>query len=254
MKQHIKQYPAKRGFACGGAVKKRGMVDGGVAGRNYPVSLSDSIPAASASGMAALASVANSPAQTAAPPGAPLASVRQFGDFSSQQAQQAGADIPAAAPGSSLGPADQFSWRVMPKTDATQQPAAPQSAQQTMAISAPAATPLLTMAEKDRAAGHNPNGPYRYDQMGNKQWIGETKQTQVANANKFAELVGQPAKTVPFTDPLGETIASSARRARRPVFADGGAVKETAEQMLAKISSKYGLGDTGNGTSPLDHG
>jgi hypothetical protein len=226
------------------------MVDGGVAGRDYPVSLANSIPAAPPSGMAALSGVANSPVQMEAPAGTPLAGVRQFGDARSPQAPQIGAEIPAAAPGSSLGPADQFSWRVMPTTDATQQAASLQSAPRTMAASSPAQTPLLTMAEKDRAAGHNPNGPYRYDQMGNKQWIGETRQTQVANANQFAESIGQPAKTVSFTDPLtGESLASS-RRTRRPAFADGGAVKETPEQMLARMSSKYGLGGSGQQQAP----
>lgn len=256
MKKHSKHYQTRPDFACGGAVKKRGMEAGGVAGRDYPVSLSDSVPASPPQGMAAVANVANSlsPQQAAATPGAPLANVRQFGDFGFGQTQPAGmaygTPIPAATPGSSLGPADQFSWRVEPKQPvATQQAtAAPSPAPQ--ATTTPAATPLLTMAEKDRAAGHNPNGPYRYDQQGNKQWIGETKQTQAANVNQFAESMWQPTKPVTFADPLGETMASSARRARRASsgFADGGVVpKETPEQMMARMNAKYGLGDTGKG-------
>lgn len=255
MKKHSKHYQTRPGFACGGAVKRRGMEDGGVAGRDYPVSLSDSIPASPPQGMAAVANVANSlsPQQAAATPGSPLANVRQFGDFGFGHTQPAGmaygTPIPAATPGSSLGTADQFSWRVEPKQPvATQQAtAAPSPAPQ--ATTTPAATPLLTMAEKDRASGHNPNGPYRYDPQGNKQWIGETKQTQAANVNQFAESMAQPTKPVTFADPLGETMVSSARRARRASsgFADGGMVhggkRCMAEGGMVRFAGKGGPRD-----------
>lgn len=216
-----------RDYAAGGMVKK-GMAAGGVAGIDTPLSLQDESGIRAALPTTGVGAIQNGgiavPLQAGALP-------QSLGMIGAPKYESAGDYVPQWSDGSrrdNLTPEQAQQLK-------SEKAMADARAAPVQAIAA--AAPLQTMAEKQIAAGFNPNAAYRPGGIGDPH---ASTGLAATVAQRLSATEAQPQAVPPV--PVNPFDTRSRRQLpRTPGLANGGVV-DPVEELLKRTSKNYGLG------------
>ena len=227
-----------RDYAGGGMVKKC-MAGGGVAGIDTPLSLQDEAGVRAALPTIGIGAIQNGGVATPLPAGGIGQSLGLIG---APKYESAGDYVPLWSDGSRRDNLTPEQAQQLKAEKAMSDARAAQMPQQ--AISAPA--PLQTMAEKQIAAGINPNAAYRPGGPGDPHASTGMAATLAQRATVSA--IDQP-QAVPQTPANPFDTRSRRQMTRTPGMANGGVV-DPVEELLKRTSKNYGLGQPTTSPAP----
>ena len=219
-----------REYACGGMVKKC-MAGGGVAGIDTPLSLQDEAGIRAALPTTGIGAIQNGGVATPLPAGG---IVQSLGLIGTPKYESAGDYVPLWSDGSRRDGLTTEQAQQLKSEKAMTDARAAQMPQQE--ISAPA--PLQTMAEKQIAAGFNPNAAYRPGGPGDPHASTGMAATLAQRANVPGAEYPQPVQQTP-ANPFG--TRGRRQMTRTPGMANGGVV-DPVDELLKRTSKNYGLG------------